>query len=57
MKIHRRRFLTWTGMGLLAAPQAWALGDDTRVSISLLAHGGAETLRPSSVEQLMWEAS
>ncbi len=44
-------------MGLLAAPQAWALGDDTRVSISLLAHGGAETLRPSSVEQLMWEAS
>ncbi len=44
-------------MSLLAAPRAWALGDDTRVSISLLAHGGSEALRPSSVEQLMWEAS
>jgi len=57
LKMHRRQFLTWTGMGLLAAPRAFALGDDTRVSISLLAHGGSETLRPSSVEQLMWEAS
>ena len=55
--VHRRQFLTWSGLSLLAAPRAWALGDDTRVSISLLEHGGGESLRPSSIEQLMWEAS
>lgn len=55
--LDRRSFLLTTGLGLLAAPAALAMGVDARVGVGLLAHGPGHDSRPSAVEQLMWEVS
>ncbi|MCA9539058.1 MAG: DUF4159 domain-containing protein [Myxococcales bacterium] len=57
MSLDRRRFLCTTGLGLLAASSARAMGLDGKVGIGLLAHGPGHAARPSAVEQLMWEVS
>ncbi len=52
-----RRELLSGGLALLLAPPSFASLADRALGIALLQHGDGDKLRPSAVEQLMWELS